>query len=283
MGIAVAGGSRSSGRPRPNQTRRPAGDDVAMVERVKHWLTWFAKALLGALLIYGLYVVGQWSVHYVRHSPAFAIETIELKGPKRLSREAVLRAAGIKLGDNAFAHNPVTVEKRLKRHRWIASATVHRTLPDRYTIEISEHRPAAVLALNRLYLVSTDGAVFKQLGLEDPTDLPVITGADVARFNSDRPYRASIVMRALAFLEDYRKAGLWQREPIAEVHLLEGDEIAAYIGRDVTYVRLGKTPYRAKLNQLKEILGRLDAQYLRAAYVYLDNVRRPDRAVVKVR
>ncbi|MCB9709340.1 MAG: FtsQ-type POTRA domain-containing protein [Myxococcales bacterium] len=283
IGFTVAGGSRSRGRPRPNKTRRPPRDDLAMVLSVKRWLGWLAKGLIGALLIYGLYVAGQWSLHYVRHSPAFAIETLELRGPQRLTRHEVLRAAGIKLGDNAFAHNPVALEKRLTRHRWIAHATVHRTLPDRYTIEIAEHQPTAVLALSRLYLVSKEGAVFKQLGLGDPTDLPVITGVDPARFNSDRAYRASSVMRALAFLEDYQKAGLSQREPLAEVHLLEGDEIAAYIGRDVTYVRLGKKPYRAKLTQLKEILARLDAQYLRAAYVYLDNVRRPDRAVVKVR
>ena len=253
------------------------------MEQVKRWLAWLGKGLAGVGIIASLWLAGQWLGQYVRHAPAFAIKTIHIHGNKRLNRDEILRVAGMKLGDNAFAYHGALIEKRLAHHRWIASVQASRALPDSYTLHIREHQPAAVLALDHLYLVSTEGVVFKQLSLEDPIDMPVITGVDAARFENDRHYRASTLLRVLALFQDYRDAGLWQREPIAEVHVMEDDELSVYVGKGVTYVKLGRSPYDTKLKQLKGILDRLNAQYLQASYVYLDNVRRPDRAVVKLR
>jgi len=274
---------RPTRRPRSNKPRRAPRPDIVTIEQAKRWLAWLGKALMVACVIAAVWAASQWFIHYLRHSPAFAVETIDLRGNQRLSRDEVLRAAGIQMGDNAFAHDSDIVQERLARHRWVASAEVHRALPDRYAITIHEHQPVAILALDQLYLVSKEGAVFKQLNLGDPVDMPVITGVETERFEKDKQYRASTLLRVLALLEDYRGAGLWKREPISEVHVMDDDELALYVGKDVTYVKLGGGPYRVKLKKLRDIFDRLDTKYLRAAYVYLDNVRRSDRAVVRLR
>jgi len=82
---------------------------------------------------------------------------------------------------------------------------------------------AALIALESLHLVSEEATVFKTLDAGDPSDLPVITGIDPAAFRSDLALRSSILVSAVALLHDYRDAGLWAREPIAEIHV-EPDE-----------------------------------------------------------
>jgi cell division protein FtsQ len=141
----------------------------------------------------------------------------------------------------------------------------------------------ALLALGDVYLVSEDGAVFKRAGQDDPVDLPVITGVDRQRFTRDRGFRTSVLLEAVALLSDYRGAGLWRREPVDEVHVEPDDGLSLYVGADATYVRLGHGPFRAKLRRLRTVLDELGQRGARAAYVYLDNQRRPDRVTVRIR
>jgi hypothetical protein len=77
--------------------------------------------------------------------------------------------------------------------------------------------------------------------------------------------------------------GLWRREPIAEVHVEADDSLSLYVGNDTTYVRLGRAPFREKLQKIRRVFDALDARDTRAAYIYADNVRRPDRVTVRLR
>lgn len=221
---------------------------------------------------------------HVRTAPAFATSEIVVEGNGRLSREAVLEAAGLAEGRNVFDVAPEVAEAALRDSPWIAEAQVRRQLPGRYEIRVRERRAVAMLAMGGpLFLVSEDGTVFKELDESDAVDLPVITGVSRARFTGDRAFRASVVLEVVALLHDYRGAGLWRREPIAEVHIEEDDGLSLYIGEDALLVRLGRGPFREKLRRLRQILDRLKRRDARAEYIYLDNVRRPDRATVKLR
>ena len=168
-------------------------------------------------------------------------------------------------------------------HPFIADASVTRRLPGTYRIEVHEQQPAALLQLEALYLVSEEGAVLKRLGPGDPVDLPVITGVDAVQFRADLALRTSLLVNAMALLHDYRDAGLWRREPVAEIHAEGGDGFTLYIGQDAMLVRLGDRPFRKKLHRLRGILDELGSDAARPAYVYLDNVRRPDRVAVRLR
>ena len=91
LGMTMTGPSR---RPRPNKPRRVAREDIVTIEKAKQWLALLGKVLIAACIIIGLWAAGTWFTHYLRHSPAFAIETIDIQGNQRLSRDDVLRAAG---------------------------------------------------------------------------------------------------------------------------------------------------------------------------------------------
>ncbi|MBK8169997.1 MAG: FtsQ-type POTRA domain-containing protein [Sandaracinaceae bacterium] len=220
---------------------------------------------------------------HVQTSASFATHTIEVTGAERLTRDEILAAAGLQEGQNVFVRGPEEAAARLMDHPWIASAEVERHLPSSFNVRIVERRPVALLALGSLYLVSDDGVVFKRVASHDPVDLPVVTGVDRTHFTEDRAYRTSLLLEVVALLHDYRGAGLYQRQPIAEMHL-EGDgSISLYVGDDAMLVRLGKAPFRDKLSRLRDVLTRLERRRAAAAYVYLDNERRPDRVTVRLR
>jgi hypothetical protein len=91
------------------------------------------------------------------------------------------------------------------------------------------------------------------------------------------------LLGAVALLHEYQDAGLLRRESISEVHIETDGGLSLYLGIDATYVRLGKAPFRQKLERLREVMARLAQDKARAAYVYLDNQHRLDRVTARLR
>jgi cell division protein FtsQ len=255
----------------------------AAYERCKRPLAWLARGLVLIAVTAGAVAGGRLLEQHVRSAEGFATREIEVTGLARLSRAEVLAAAGLALGQNVFEVSPEQARARLLAQPWIADATVTRRLPGTYRIGVREQQPAALLQLEALYLVSEDGSVFKRAEPADPVDLPIITGVDPEHFRSDLAFRTAVLVNAIALLHDYRDVGLWRREPVAEIHSESDDAFSLYVGNDSMLVRLGERPFRKKLRRLRGILDELRDDATRPAYVYLDNVRRPDRVAVRLR
>jgi cell division protein FtsQ len=243
--------------------------------------------LLGRVLVVlactgGSIAVARLVERHVRTSPAFGTRTISVDGLERLTRAEVLAASGLRPGQNSFEVSPEQAEERLRDHPWIVAAHVERRLPGTFLVHVRERHAVAVLALGALYLVAEDGAVFKRVGPDDPVDLPVITGVERERFTSDLAYRTSLLLEVVALLHDWRGAGLVARAPIGEVHVESNGGLSLYVGDDALYARLGRAPFREKLARFRGVLDRLAQEHQKAAYVYLDNVRHPDRVTVRL-
>jgi cell division protein FtsQ len=241
------------------------------------------RAAMAAVVVAGVLAVFRITERYVHGSRAFAITDIAVHGQQHLTRNAVIAGAGLALGRNVFEVSPEQAKLNLLQVPWIESASVRRTLPGSYAIEVHERRAIALLALDELYLVSDDGVAFKPLSPGDPYDFPIITGLDVSQVAQDKRASASALMSAIALLHDYQDAGLWRREVISEIHIEPDAALSLYIGSDATHVRLGKPPFRQKLERLSEVMTLLSSQQTRAAYVLLDNQRRLDRVTVRLR
>jgi cell division protein FtsQ len=259
----------------------PRGERFARARRIVLGTLKLVAVLAG---IAGAIAVGRLTHDYVRTSPAFAVATIELEGRARLEESEVLRAAGVSIGTNVFELAPEDVRARLERHPWIASAEVERRLPGTFRLRIVERTPSLVLALGpSLYLVDESGSVFKEVAPGDPVDLPIVSGIERDRFLRERAWRTALLSEIDVLLDDWRAAGLWRREPIAEIHVEADDGLVLHVGEDAMEVRLGRAPFLPKLRKLRRVLDRLQAESSRALYVHLDNVRRPDRVVVRLR
>lgn len=256
---------------------------VAKTARFRTPFLIVGRVVLVVVAIAGTLALARLVEKHVQTSPSFATRTITVTGVERLTRDEVLAAAGLREGQNVFVRGPEEAASRLMDHPWIASAEVERHLPASFNIRVRERHAVAILSLGSLYLVSDEGIVFKRVVSGDPVDLPVITGVDRAHFTEDRAYRTSLLLELVALLHDYRGAGLMQREPIGEMHMELDNAITLYVGEDAMLVRLGKAPFRDKLGRFRDVLARLARRRAEAAYVYLDNERRPDRVTVRLR
>jgi cell division protein FtsQ len=243
---------------------------------------WSLHLSATAAVLLCLWYVGDLAEHQLRSAPAFAIRTLDVQGNVRLTRADIERLGGIAVGRNIFERGPEEVQARLIAEPWIASAEVRRRLPGSYSIRVIERKAIALLARSELYLVSEQGKPFKQLGPGDPSDLPLITGLESADAEDKQEAEAAL-QAAVTLLRDYTEIGLARSEALSEIHIEADESISCYLGRDATYVRLGKPPFKNKLRRLREVLAQLASQSARASYVYLDNDRRPDRVTVRLR
>lgn len=260
------------------------------------------QVIMVCLAVAGVWGLARFVQRHLTSAPAFAIDAIDVKGLARVDRAELLAAAGLELGLNVFARSPEDVRARLLRHPWILSAKVERKLPSRFAITVQERAPVALLVVeacsnttakseddpacdeaSSLYLVSEDAKLFKRLSGKDPVDLPVITGVARQRFASDPDLQRRILVEAVLLMHAYRNSGLWQQNPLGEIHLEANDGYSLYVGEDLTYVRLGAAPFDQKLLRMKKVFERLSREHARAEYVYLDNEQRPDRVAVKLR
>jgi cell division protein FtsQ len=240
-----------------------------------------ARGLMALAAVALGYAVLRLVERHMTTSASFAIERVDVTGNQQLTAAQVIEAAGLKLGDNLFKTSLEEAQARLAHAPWIEFASVRRRLPSRFSIEVRERRAVALLAAGPLQLVSDEGLAFKPLEPNDPVDLPVITGIDPNLH--DHEAVSSALMSAVALMHDYQDSGLARREPIAEIHVERDGGMSLYVGGDTTYVRLGKAPFRHKLERLRDVLARLAKDKARAAYVYLDNQRRPDRVTARLR
>jgi cell division protein FtsQ len=241
------------------------------------------RLVMAAGLVAASVAIVRFVDRYARTSPEFAIDTLTITGNERVPSDELEEAMGLAIGDNVFSRSPEEARTALESHPWIASATVRRRLPRMVEVEVRERVPALMLVLDEPYLVDEDATVFKPFEEGDPVDLPVITGVDAERFSNDRGYRTELLTSSIALVHEWQAASLARREPIAEIHVEPDEGLTLFVGDDGTEIRLGRGPYRSKLARLRRVLDELSRRQSRPLYVYLDNVRRPDRVTVRVR
>jgi cell division protein FtsQ len=282
-------------RPIPRKPRRVQAKTTwrqraaSARERLVGWII-RRRAVLrraGQLTLLGLAAaaalwLGDRTVRYAHAADAFLIQEIIIEGNDQVEDIEIRRAAQLQIGSNIFEISSEEARNRLLRHPWIDEAKVVRKLPGRIRIEVVERTPVALVALDQLYLVSREGVVFKRLGVDDPVDLPVITGIESEQFYDDLDYRTAVLLRSMALLQDYEGAGLSEREPVSEIHFEGANGIEIFVGKDGMNVRLGNGQHRQKLRRFRQVLERLAREKTRPSYVYLDNVRSPERVTVRL-
>ncbi len=249
------------------------------------------KALTGAKIVVGLAIVTSASVgvawgakRYMTTSPRFAVKTIEIDGAERKTPEEIAAIGSLHIGDNIFSVDLDVARRKIEDDPWVKSATVTRKLPGSVMVVVVEHEPAALVSIeDKLFLAGNDGTVFKEVGPDDPLDLPVITGIRTEEVKTDREGVKKDVQRALDVANEIEKSAIAKRYPLQEVHLEKDGTIDAVVGTDGIALHLGVGPYRGKLEQAERVFSELGKRKTEPAIVFLDNEASPDKVVVRMR
>ena len=121
-----------------------------------------------------------------------------------LSREEILKHAGLRKGQNLFGIDLKSVRANLELLPEVRRVEIRRQIPDRMTIRVSERTPVARLAAPRdlrweTYAVDSEGFVMN-LNPAATESMPLITGAKVSDLRVGGAVSSPEIFRALELI-----------------------------------------------------------------------------------
>ena len=149
---SARGAARTSSRSREtkkpaapvNRNRRNTGekrDFSVSFKWVGKFFSWAGAVGLGLALVGFLSVGLLYGYRYLTNSAYFAVKSLEIAGNIRLSSREVLDMAGLDNGMNALLVSIDEVERKIAANPWVSAVSVKRSLPDGFTIRITEREP----------------------------------------------------------------------------------------------------------------------------------------------
>lgn len=285
--------NKKVGKPRTLAAPSEAGglespdvhEETASEERSAGRLLNAIKLIVGGVLVVGLTGLMFWTVYrYALTTPRFAIQNVEVSGNQRLSRARVAEVAGIRTGQNIFATDMETLQRRLLDEPWIRTAQVTRDIPNTLQITIKEYEAAALANLEDvLYLVTSEGEPFKQVTPGEAFDLPLITGLSSTEFARDRKREVERIGMATEVLKQYSRLEQSRVHVAQEVHLQDDGRVTLVVGVRGLHLELGRDNFRKKLQMAGRVLAELGAKGGQPEAIFLDNETHPERVVVRLR
>lgn len=246
---------------------------------------------LAALAIAGALACCAIATHrFLMTSPRFALREITVDGNHLVSRDEILRLAGVRRGGGSvFAVSMRGVEQRLLASPWIAEAEARRRLPDGVAIRVVERRPAALLIVDGagLYLADASGRPFKRAAIHrgEGEGLVVISGLDRRLYSPDGGEAAAALVRHALDVAALWSAGTG-RPALGEINLTRAG-VTLLTLKGAVAIALGRTDgepaLAAALRRFDAIWGALPpAERAAARAIHLDSRTRPDRVTVSL-
>jgi cell division protein FtsQ len=162
----------------------------------------------------------------------------------------------------------------------VRTVEVTRRFPNRVSVQVAEHVPAALAVLGELYVLDEEGEPFKRVTPGDGLDLPLVTGLDREGYVADPDAARERFRTALEVARAYAQLSPGKAERLSEVRLeAQGLALVSVAGQEV---RLGEGNSDVKLQRLARVRRELDARGLAAEIIHLDNRARPGWVAVKI-
>lgn len=201
--------------------------------------------------IFGYDVITQCNFFRAKH--------ISVQGNHRLSELEILRQARVNTDSNILSINLQMTRKRLLAHPWIAEAEIRRELPDVVAIKIAEHRPLAIVDLDRKFIIGSRGEIFKEWSPLDDDRLPIITGLEFS--DLDEPGKPRSVPLG-AVMEVFQLGSgpnsILPTRLIKRIYVDRESGITICAFEKNQTIRLGFYDYPEKYERLKEILFQME-------------------------
>lgn len=213
--------------------------------------------LAGAAALLGAAVGGvQWALG----SPRFAVQAseVEVTGLSRLTREEVLRAAGIEATQHLLRLDPVAMVGGIEALPQVRRAEVIRRLPNHMQIVVEERRPFTLVHAGRLHWIDEGGVAMGTEPRAVPVPLPVLSGLSPDELAQGGRTPSPRMATGLALLRVLLRTGGPLLGQISEVDVSRGDGPVLYT-LDGIEIRLGAEDWEARIARLLGVLAQLSA------------------------
>ena len=187
---------------------------------------------------------------FVRENPYFAVREIQVRGGENVGGSEIVAMAGLRHGMNMWKIEPADIERKIAKHPWVRRVLVRREFPRRVVIEVEERTPKAIVALGKLYYVDVDGVVFKEVGVGESVNFPLLTGFRPEELSSSTPASRKRIQDAVRLGELMAK----DSHTLSEIHFDAPDRLVLYTTAYPVALHMGWGDWDNKLILLDHVL-----------------------------
>lgn len=135
----------------------------------------FLCTLIGGAVLFGMGIGTLQLYRYITTSHFFDTKYVDVAGNVRLTREELLRLAGLQVGQNSLAMSIAKAERALLSTPWVEEVSVKRLLPDRFVIKVKERVPSFWVRKDGvLQYANTEGTIIAPVETANFLSLPTL-------------------------------------------------------------------------------------------------------------
>jgi hypothetical protein len=179
----------------------------------------------------------------------FSVREIKVQGGEKIGGSGIVAMAGLSHGMNLWKVEPRDIESKIGRHPWVKKVLLRREFPHRIVIEVEEHVPKAVLVLEKMHYVDSEGVIFKEIEPADKTDYPFITGLKSAELAS-QPQGFRQKLRDAVALGDLMAEELF---PVSEIHFAAAGGVVLYPVSHPLALSMGWGDWPEKITRIRKV------------------------------
>lgn len=226
------------------------------------------------LLLFFFLFVGHWVYVHLLGDSYFRVREVKVEGGRKIPKETLLSLTVMEGMPNLFSVRLKEVVKRLESHPWIEQVRVRKVFPDKILIQIDERKPMAIVQLNELFYVDTQGEIFSPVGDRDEYNYPYLTGLTRRVLEKDPEEAKRLITKALEFLRIVGQERFLPLGEISEIHMEEAFGIHCFTKAEGVEIRMGWEDFGEKLRRLSLIWSDLRKRGFSAASIDCSDLKR---------
>ncbi len=200
-----------------------------------------------ALMLLGIISAAGWFAHphlwdFLCRQKVFQLETICYTGNEHIDKEELDALLPDIIGVNIFVIDVEAVKSAVSEHPWIEEVTLHRRLPHKLVISVTEKRPLALINSSRCRAVDRKGAVLPLECWNGILDVPLIRYQSGKNLTPGSSIDDKSLLKVLHFLETMQRLlpELW--EMTSEVSWDSDGQLYLNLAGSRTRILLGHDP-----------------------------------------
>jgi len=213
--------------------------------RARRLLTW---GLTGGVAAVILWAAGD----RIAHGETFRVKDVVISGHTQASQAQLRHLTDIRVGTHMFQADLSRAVHGVERHPWIESASARRRFPGTVQINVVEHLPHLLVALDSLWYADEKGHVFKRA---DSTrlDFPILTGIDPEMIEAHPVLGRHIVLGAVDLMTEVGNHSAVDTNEVSEFHF-DSHRGFTLVLRNGTRVIFGFDAPRQRLTRLSQMV-----------------------------
>lgn len=232
-----------------NKVRKPARQ--SRVSRLIRSFSFKFAVLLAALMAVSLFFI--FLYHSLLSSPYVKLEMVVIKGVDEKTKDELLELSRLSPDMSLLAVNLNDLKKRLESHPWIRTVDLEKRFPHTLLIQAEKEKPRAIVVLDNLVYMNHFGSIFKDVGTEDSSDYPVITG--ISKKDHVMDQQLQLAANVLGILDS--ESGPWSPAKLSEMHVDKDGNVSLYSVSLPVVIKMQGTDFDLKKAKLKKIITHL--------------------------